>query len=131
MKKMLFSESFYLGAIGDDSAGFPKSWNVQLLVDDMEVPFKLDTGAEVTAISERSYQFISSPCLKKPQKQLRGPNKQPLEVIGTFTTTHNSVIQEQILLNRYLRYSQSSTQPGGFANNYRFTADSFSGCYSK
>ena len=47
----------------------------------------MDTGAEVTAITEQSFQSIGSPCLQKPQKQLRGPNKHPLDVVGTFTTT--------------------------------------------
>ena len=81
------TKAFYLGTIGDDSAVFPKSWNVQLLVDNKEVSFKLDTGAKVTAITEQSYQSIGSPCLQKPQKQLRGPKKHPLNVIGTFTIT--------------------------------------------
>ena len=66
---------------------FPSFWNVQLFVDNKEVSFKLDTGAEVTAITEQSYQSIGSPCLQKPQKQLRGPNNRPLDVIGTITTT--------------------------------------------
>ena len=81
------TKTFYLGTIGDDSVLLPKSWKVQLLVDNKEVSFKLDTSAEVTAITEQSYQSIGSPCLQKPQKQLRGPNKHPLDVIGTFTTT--------------------------------------------
>jgi len=56
------------------------------LTNNEEVSFKLDRGAEVTAIIEQSYQSISSPCLKKPVKRLRGPNKHPLDVVGIFTT---------------------------------------------
>ena len=62
-------------------------WNVQLLVDNKEVSFTFDTGAEVTAITEQSYQSTGSPCLQKPQKQLRGSNKHSLDVIDTFPTT--------------------------------------------
>ena len=100
------TKTFYLGAIGDDSAVFPKCWNVQLLVDNIEVSFKLDTGAKVTAITEQSYQSIGSPCLQKLQKQLRGPNKHPLDVIGTFTTTvSNPALETDIYVVRNLAHN--------------------------
>ena len=76
MKKMLFSErsqkvlskgiteTLYLAAIGDNSVVFPMCWNVQLLLNNHKVSFKLDTGAEVTAINEWSYQSIGSRAYK-------------------------------------------------------------------
>jgi len=80
-------ETLYLGTIGDDSAGSPKSWNIKLVAYNKELPFKLDTGAKVTAITKRSYQSIGSPHLQKCEQQLRGPNKHLLDVIGILNIT--------------------------------------------
>lgn len=45
--------------------------------------FKLDTGAEVTAVSEETYRHIDSPGkLQKANKILYGPTRQSLKVLG-------------------------------------------------
>ena len=56
-----------------------------------KILFKLDTGAEVTAISEKTYQELGEPELHTPEKALFGPSRQPLKVEGQFrgTLTHN------------------------------------------
>ena len=48
--------------------------------------FKLDTGAQVTAISEEAYKKLQVGPLKKPSKILYGPvpARQMLDVIGQF-----------------------------------------------
>ena len=47
------------------------------------VHFKLDTGAEVTAIiSQESFQRVGQVSLKKSVKVVYGPAKQKLDVIG-------------------------------------------------
>ena len=48
------------------------------------MPFKLDTGAEVTAVSKATWQMLGKPSLQPPDKQLFGPACQPLEVLGHF-----------------------------------------------
>ena len=50
------------------------------------LPFKIDTGADVTAISEEGYKRIKGKGgkLVKPSKLLRGPSNQPLPVVGEF-----------------------------------------------
>jgi len=50
-----------------------------------DVEFKLDTGAEVTVISESTFSMFSDIKLKKPTKVLYGPTKSPLKVVGEFT----------------------------------------------
>ncbi len=56
--------------------------NVQLGEAD-SVRFKLDTGAEVTAISHFSYQQLSAPPpLNTSDKALYGPARNPLQVLG-------------------------------------------------
>ena len=47
--------------------------------------FKLDTGAEVTAISEEVYQMLPRVKLLKASKVLYGPTQQRLKVLGQFT----------------------------------------------
>ena len=52
--------------------------------------FKLDTGAEVTAISEDSLGKLEDISLQKPAKLLYSPTSQALDVIGQFFATLKS-----------------------------------------
>ena len=45
---------------------------------------EIDTGAEVTAISEDTHQQVGEPPLTAADRKLLGPSTQPLEVLGTF-----------------------------------------------
>jgi hypothetical protein len=67
------------------------AWYTQIQLSDKETLFKLDTGAEVTAISEKTHQDLGKPKLHTPDKALFGPSQQPLHVEGQFegTLTHN------------------------------------------
>ena len=49
-----------------------------------EVKFKLDTGAEVTAISQETYRLLWNPKLLRPTKILRDPSHQPLKELRQF-----------------------------------------------
>ena len=49
-------------------------------------PFKVDTGAEVTAITESVYKDLTKIHLQKASKILHGPTNQSLQVVGQFTT---------------------------------------------
>jgi len=84
------------------------SWSVKLHVDSQEVTFKIDTGAEVTAISEKVYQDLQRPTLQKPSKFLHGPGQHPLPVVGQFQATlhhgQNSSSQ-QIFVIKNLKYN--------------------------
>ena len=46
------------------------------------VDFKIDIGAEVTAITPSTYNLISAPKLDKPLKSLRGLDRKPLSTLG-------------------------------------------------
>ena len=50
-----------------------------------QISFKLDTGAEVTAVSEEVYQSLGQGNLQRSSKALYGPACQTLEVLGQFT----------------------------------------------
>lgn len=52
-----------------------------------EMPFKLDTGAEVTAISKQAFEHLKGVQLKPASRRLYGPTHQPLKVLRHFQTT--------------------------------------------
>ena len=60
------------------------AWFATLTLNERETHFKLDTGAEVTAISEETYLNIRKPQLTAPEKTLYGPSRQPLKTLGQF-----------------------------------------------
>ena len=74
----------YLDAIGDSQQ---HTWTVKIHIGSQEAIFKIDTGAEVTAISEKLYKNSRFPVLQKPTKLLKGPGQYPLQVVGQFHET--------------------------------------------
>ena len=60
------------------------TWSVQIHISLHEATFKIDTGAEVMAISEKLYKRLRSSTLQKPSKILKGPGQHPLQVVGQF-----------------------------------------------
>lgn len=59
-------------------------WVVQVHMGDQETLFKLDTGAEVTAIGKQTYGTRGNPALSSTNKLLHGPSTHPLDVLGQF-----------------------------------------------
>ena len=77
-------DTAFLPAITD---GSDAPWNISVVVGHKEVPFKLDTGAQVSAISEETYRGLNGVHLKKSSKVLYGPARHALDVVGQFTAT--------------------------------------------
>ena len=76
----------FLDAVTSDEQ--PRAWTTKVLIGTSEVTFKLDTGAGVTAVSERVYQSLHPTTrLLKPTKVLYGPDRKQLQVLGQFTRT--------------------------------------------
>ena len=74
-------------------------WMSDLQLQGETVRFKLDTGAEVTAISTEAHQHIGSPELSSSSRVLYGPARQTLKVLGQFQGTlrhHGHDFQETI-----------------------------------
>ena len=63
-------------------------WSARFAMGIHTLNFKLDTGVEVTAISEGAFQRLRDVELRKPSKKLLGPNMTPLKVRGQFTHPH-------------------------------------------
>ena len=86
-------DPFFIGAVTSDEE---ISWTVDIRVRQKTVTFKMDTGAEVTAISSETYEMLGRPKLTKPSKALYGPAHQALDAMGQFTV--------------WLKYGQHSTR---------------------
>ena len=73
-------DSIFLGAVESGQS----SWKIELLVHGHPISFKLDTGAEVTAIAEKDYYTLGAIPLKPSTLALYGPAQQSLNVKGQF-----------------------------------------------
>ena len=66
------------------AAAEENAWYADILVGKYrgeKVTFKLDTGAEVTAVSQDTYRMLpEAPPLSTPQKVLCGPSRKPLQL---------------------------------------------------
>ena len=78
------TENTFLGAI-ESSGSNDKQWLSTIMLNRTKVTFKLDTGAEATAISAETYQELENVTLHQPTKTLCGPANSHLSVIGQFT----------------------------------------------
>ena len=54
-------------------------------VNNQDVSFKVNTGAEVTVISKDASKALGLDALQPPTKKLYGPDQSPLEVVGETT----------------------------------------------
>ena len=74
-------DTAFLGAVEPQSS----AWFITLTLNGHDTHFKIDTGAEVTAISEEMYEQIQAPETSAPTKTLYGPSRQPLRTLGQFS----------------------------------------------
>ena len=73
----------FLSAVGTDQ---DTAWLTDIQLKKKKIPFKLDTSAEVTVISEEVYHSsFKSVKLQKPIRTLYGPARQPLQCKGQFS----------------------------------------------
>ena len=80
-------------------------WTAKIRVFGVELPFKLDTGADVTAITEESYRRIGERKLTPPDNPVYGPSGNPLEVRGWFTgkLSYGNKLSEHVFVVQGLR----------------------------
>ena len=76
----------FLGVLSLDQVTACKPWRIFLAVNDHQVKFKMDSGADVTAIPKRTYEAMTNPpALQKTSDPLNGPRRTSLPVAGKFT----------------------------------------------
>ena len=85
--------------------GDSQPWTVKILVNNEEIEFCIATGAEVTAISERTHRLIGSPELRLLDRELKGPNDQHLHSTGQFEgllQLKNRTVKQEVYIVRNL-----------------------------
>ena len=78
-------DSFYLDTIHDTEGS--TFWMTDVKVNNISVTFKVDTSAEVTAVSESTLQTLGQLEVSMPDKKLCGPNGVLLDLRGSLTVT--------------------------------------------
>ena len=73
--------SSFLGTMTEDDKD---SWYIDIQMRQRVITFKIDTSAEVTAISGKTHQLIGKPKLANPSKVLYGPVNQTWDVMVSF-----------------------------------------------
>ena len=76
--------------LGGVTSNLSTQWNATITVNNKQAQFKLDTGAEVTAISENTHCEFGKPELKRPSKTLYGSAGTSLGVRGQFNLSSKS-----------------------------------------
>ena len=82
------------------------TWSAKISVGGKQLTFKLDTGAEVTVITEEAHRMLEMPKLQKPSKALYGPTSTALRTLGQFTSTlsvNNKTSEETIFVVQGLK----------------------------
>ena len=81
------SEDCYLDTTYLNNSGEAgPAWKIDAAVNGQPVDFKVDTGAEVTAISGATWESMpDTPALQKATKSLCGPDRKPLKLHGQAT----------------------------------------------
>ncbi|KAL3978677.1 hypothetical protein ACER0C_019739 [Sarotherodon galilaeus] len=78
-------EVAFLGSLSAETKESP--WVTEINVDKCNTLFKIDTGADVTAVPETFYTQHQLGRLDKPKRVLQGPGGTRLKVKGMFTAT--------------------------------------------
>ena len=75
------TDDAFLGTVGDESE---EPWTVNALLNETLIEFHIDTGAEVTVISELTFKKLRGVVLLPSLRTLRGPSRETLPAKGQF-----------------------------------------------
>ena len=73
--------------LGTVQSGDKHAWRIKLPLDEQEVEWRIDTGADVTAIPEKLFKQLPRKMLLPVYKRVRGAGQQLLSVKGRFRAT--------------------------------------------
>ena len=88
---------FFLGSVKSTNENQPDQRSISLQVNDVPMVFRIDTGADVTVISEQAFNKLPNVSLRLTNETLSGPEKQQLRVRGKFNAkvTYNGLSSYQ------------------------------------
>ena len=69
-------------------------WTITLTLEQKPVVMHIDTGAEVTVISQQMWRSVGRPELLPIDRTLRGPDQRIIPTTGTFTGTFTVEVQQ-------------------------------------
>ena len=98
-------DTLFLDAV-NSKASKSTEWQTTIKIEDKIVSVKMDTGAEVMAISKETFKQLNGARLSKSSRVLQGLTGHPLQTPGQFTGTLQSEgrrCQQQIFVVRGLR----------------------------
>ena len=72
------ADGAFLGAVS------AQLWVAKVKLNGVQMNFRIDTGAEVTVISEQDYDKLKPSVLLPTQRSLRGPSNEQLQIVGRF-----------------------------------------------
>ena len=82
------SQDEFLGVIHSETDSLSSTeapWTTKLELNGRNIEFKIDTGADVTVISEQEYVSKQDGPLRQTNRVLSGPSQQKLDVCGQFS----------------------------------------------
>jgi len=79
----------FLGTL-DVGTSVTNLWEVTLLLNGLPVLFKINMGADVSAISQTTFKHLQGVSLTSLNCRLSGPGQHYLQVFGQFTATFNT-----------------------------------------
>ena len=85
-RKLSQEDNAFMGALKGKKQS-TEQWEVILKVNSRPVKFHIDTGAEVTVVSTRTWRKIGKPSLSASDRTLRCPDEHTLKVKGMFKGT--------------------------------------------
>ena len=74
-------EDVFLGAVGSSKQG---QWTVRVTMNGTPMELQIDTGAEVTVITEKAWRSMGAPPVTSSDRTLRGPASHELTSLGKF-----------------------------------------------
>ena len=73
-----YTDTAYLNTVESTKENI---WEIQVGIGNTVIPLKVDTGAEVTVLSDTTWKILNlSETLRKPGTSLCGPDRTPLKV---------------------------------------------------
>ena len=106
-------DDFFVGAVEEPTplvvptiSSGTDPWTADVLLNDCRMEFQIDTGADVSVISEEQYRKLKVPELQPSNKSLVGPSQDKLQVCGQFigTLTHkNNTVKQDVYVVKGLR----------------------------